>query len=107
METTQTKRHCAPFGTLTPKLLEEISYNNSDRYELLEEDFIDDCNGDDDAENIIVFKDTETGTIYRASWENDGWNTFSKLHEDQLTVEVVKEVTVIAYKTVEVIQIGC
>lgn len=98
------EKHIPPFGRLTPELLEQISDRSLDRYELLEEDFIDDCNGDKDAENVIVFKDIETGIIYRASWENDGWNCLSDLHQDQLTVEVVKETKVVSYKSVEVIQ---
>lgn len=96
--------HVPPFGTMTAKLLEDICDHNIDRYDVLEEDFVADCNGDRDAENVIVFKDLETGVIYRASWGNDGWNYFGRLKQEQLTVEVVKEVKVVAYESVEVIQ---
>lgn len=96
--------HVPPFGTMTTKLLEEIYDRNIDRYKVLWEDFIAECNGDMDAENVIVFKDLETDVLYRVSWENDGWNTVSDADDRALTVEVVKEVPVVAYKGVEVIQ---
>lgn len=105
--THQIDPHIPPWGIMTPELLEKISRGQlKPRYVCLLTDFIDECNGDNDAENIVVFKDTETGVIYRASWDNDGSNCFSDLEQSQIWVELAKEVTAITYKGVKVIQTG-
>lgn len=103
-----TDKHVPPFGTMTIELLEQIADDNSDRYTLVYDDYIAECNGDNDAYNTIVFKDDETGLFYRVTWWNDGYNYVSTDHmkDSYLTVELVeeKEVKVIQYFHVATLQ---
>ena len=89
--------------TITPEILESIAERDNDKYELLSEDYVDECNGDWDAVNYIVFRERKTNKLYRAVWFKNSFDFFGKTKEE-LTIEEVKEVKVIDYRRVNTIQ---